>query len=118
MSDAHKYVPTGYCAAAADVQGSRSEDRQWGKDRGIVHNATATRQATKTLEEVNELLDAIHVKDIELTQDAVGDIVVTLIMVCAVLHVDLLSCLELAYEEIKDRKGHLLSDGTFVKDAP
>ena len=30
---------------------------------------------------------------------------------------DLLECLGNAYDEIKDRKGHLRPDGVFVKDA-
>ena len=88
---------------------------QWGEARKIVQNATAMSQAIKTLEETTELLDAInryHEADIK---DAVGDIVVTLIMVCAVLDIDLTDCLAGAYNEIKDRRGHLTPEGTFVK---
>lgn len=91
---------------------------QWGEARGIVQNATAQTQAIKTLEEVTELFDALNKKDIEATKDALGDIVVTLIMVCAVLDVDLVSCLKGAYSEIKDRKGYLTKEGIFVKEAP
>lgn len=89
---------------------------QWGEARGIVQNATALSQAIKTLEEVTELFDAINKKDLPAAKDAVGDIVVTLIMVCAVLDVDLVSCLKGAYEEIKDRKGYLTKEGIFVKE--
>ena len=89
---------------------------QWGEARGIVQNATAMSQAIKTLEETTELLDAINKKNIEETKDAVGDIVVTLIMVCAVLDIDLVSCLKGAYNEIKDRKGYLTKEGVFVKE--
>lgn len=91
---------------------------QWGEARGIVQNATAQSQAIKTLEEVTELFDALNKKDIEATKDALGDIVVTLIMVCAVLDVDLVSCLKGAYSEIKDRKGYLTKEGIFVKETP
>lgn len=91
---------------------------QWGEARGIVQNATAQSQAIKTLEEVTELFDALNKKDIEATKDALGDIVVTLIMVCAVLDVDLVSCLKGAYNEIKDRKGYLTKEGIFVKETP
>ena len=89
---------------------------QWGEARKIVQNATAMSQAIKTLEETTELLDAINKNDINEIKDAVGDIVVTLIMVCAVKDIDLVSCLEGAYQQIKDRKGHLTPQGTFVKE--
>jgi NTP pyrophosphatase (non-canonical NTP hydrolase) len=88
---------------------------QWGEARGIVANATAMSQAIKTLEETTELLDAINRKSLPDAKDAVGDIVVTLIMVCAVLDIDLTDCLAGAYDEIKDRKGHLTPEGTFIK---
>jgi NTP pyrophosphatase (non-canonical NTP hydrolase) len=89
---------------------------QWGEARGIVQNATALSQAIKTLEETTELLDAINKKNLGEAKDAIGDIVVTLIMVCAVLDVDLVDCLQGAYNEIKDRKGHLTKEGVFVKE--
>ena len=89
---------------------------QWGEARGIVQNATAMSQAIKTLEETTELLDAINNNTIDEIKDAVGDIVVTLIMVCAVLDIDLVDCLKGAYNEIKDRKGYLTKEGVFVKE--
>jgi len=89
---------------------------QWGEARGIVQNATAMSQAIKTLEETTELLDALNKNNLDEAKDAIGDIVVTLIMVCAVLDVDLVSCLRGAYNEIKDRKGHLTKEGVFVKE--
>ena len=90
---------------------------QWGEARGIVQNATAQSQAIKTLEEVTELFDALNKKDLLAAKDAVGDIVVTLIMVCAVLDIDLVQCLHGAYDVIKDRKGYLTKEGIFVKEA-
>jgi NTP pyrophosphatase (non-canonical NTP hydrolase) len=89
---------------------------QWGEDRGIVQNATAMSQAIKTLEETTELLDALNKQNIDEAKDAIGDIVVTLIMVCAVLNLDLVQCLNGAYNEIKDRKGYLTKEGVFVKE--
>lgn len=89
---------------------------QWGEARKIVQNATAMSQAIKTLEETTELLDAINKKNLDETKDAIGDIVVTLIMVCAVLDIDLVQCLHGAYDEIKDRKGYLTPEGTFIKE--
>jgi hypothetical protein len=49
-------------------------------------------------------------------KDAYGDLLVTLIIGCATADIDLVSCLELAYQEIKDRKGYLNADGIFVKE--
>lgn len=89
---------------------------QWGEARGIVQNATAMSQAIKTLEETTELLDALNKKNLDEAKDAVGDIVVTLIMVCAVLDINLVDCLKGAYSEIKDRKGHLTKEGVFIKE--
>ena len=89
---------------------------RWGEARGIVQNATAMSQAIKTLEETTELLDALNKNNLDEAKDAIGDIVVTLIMVCAVLDVDLVSCVRGAYNEIKDRKGHLTKEGVFVKE--
>jgi hypothetical protein len=48
--------------------------------------------------------------------DAIGDIYVTLRGVCKVSNISLDKCIESAYNEIKDRKGHLTSQGTFVKE--
>ena len=87
----------------------------WGERREIVQNGKPMGQAIKTLEEVTELLDAINKGDRAATIDAVGDVVVTLIMVCATLDLDLTECLGAAYEQIKDRKGYLTPEGVFVK---
>ena len=90
---------------------------QWGMDRGIVQNAKPLGQAIKTLEEVTELLDAINKGDMPEIKDAVGDIIVTLLMVCATLDIDLTECLAGAYGQIKDRKGFLTPQGVFIKEA-
>lgn len=88
---------------------------RWGEARGIVQNGKPMGQAIKTLEEVTELIDALHRDNLEDIQDAVGDVVVTLIMVCATKGIDLTTCLALAYHQIKDRRGYLRPDGVFVK---
>lgn len=89
---------------------------RWGEARGIVKNGKAISQAIKTLEETTELLDAINRKNLVDAKDAIGDVVVTLIMVCAILDLNLVDCLHGAYEEIKDRKGYLTPEGTFIKN--
>ena len=57
---------------------------QWGEARGIVQNSTPAAQASKTQEELNELYNAIYEGNREAMKDAYGDILVTLIMGCAV----------------------------------
>jgi NTP pyrophosphatase (non-canonical NTP hydrolase) len=89
---------------------------QWGEARGIVQHSTVLAQANKTQEEVNELFQAIHSKDKAAMADAYGDIIVTLVMSAAIADLDLQTCFELAYQEIKDRKGSLNADGLWVKD--
>ena len=89
---------------------------QWAKDRCIVQNSTCMAQGIKTLEEVHELLEAILKQDQDAQKDAYGDILVTLIVGCATAGVSLIDCLELAYGQIKDRKGHLTKQGVFVKE--
>ncbi len=90
---------------------------QWGEARGIVQNSTPLAQWNKTLEEVLELRDAIIADNREEMIDAYGDILVTLILGCATTDLDLVSCLNHAYNQIKDRKGTLLPNGIFVKEA-
>jgi len=90
---------------------------QWGEARQIVQHSNPYAQALKTLEEVQELLDAIQAKDKEAMIDAYGDILVTLVMGCATADLDLVKCFEHAYEQIKDRKGHLSPEGIFIKES-
>ena len=57
---------------------------QWGNDRFIVQNSTPFAQSRKTHEEVCELVEAMRWdKATEDMKDAIGDIYVTLVMVCA-----------------------------------
>jgi phosphoribosyl-ATP pyrophosphohydrolase len=89
---------------------------RWGEDRGIVQNSTPAAQAKKTLEELDELYTAIRNNDREEMIDAYGDILITLIMGCACADLDLVDCLDHAFQQIKDRKGYLGADGIFVKN--
>ncbi len=88
---------------------------RWGEARGIIQNGKPLGQATKTIEEVAELFDALLKNNKEEAVDAIGDIMVTLTMLCGILDVNLTDCYEHAYQQIKDRKGYLRPDGIFVK---
>lgn len=89
---------------------------QWAEKRKIIPNSTPMAQSIKAVEEINELVAALHDNNRELAIDAVGDTVVCLINVCALLDVNLTDCLAAAYEEIKDRKGYMNEEGIFVKE--
>jgi len=88
----------------------------WGHDRKITTNGVPITQAIKTLEECHELLEAINTNNTDEIIDAIGDIVVTLVMQCELQGLDLFSCVSSAYNEIKDRKGHLNKVGDFIKE--
>jgi NTP pyrophosphatase (non-canonical NTP hydrolase) len=90
---------------------------QWATDRKIIPNAKPQAQLNKALEELAELFKAESQGDLDGIKDGVGDVVVCLINFCALKDIDLTQCLALDYNEIKDRTGTLLPDGTFLKDA-
>lgn len=89
---------------------------QWSEARKIIPNSTPIAQWKKAAEELDELRDALVKNDLEEAKDAVGDTVVCLINICALLDVNLTDCLSQAYNEIKDRKGTMNSEGIFVKE--
>lgn len=53
---------------------------QWAEDKGILEKATTVKQLLKTKEEITELLTAIEDYNLSEIKDAVGDILVTLII--------------------------------------
>lgn len=92
---------------------------KWGVDRNILGptgEGTREKQWHKTAEEVDELHDAIMTDDITAARDAIGDIIVTLIMQASLWNLSLHECLLAAYNEIKDRKGRM-QNGIFVKES-
>jgi NTP pyrophosphatase (non-canonical NTP hydrolase) len=90
---------------------------QWSEARKIIPNSTPDTQLLKAMSELGELADATIKKDHEGIIDGVGDVVVCLINYCALQNIDLVTCLESAYEQIKNRKGTLLPSGVFVKES-
>jgi hypothetical protein len=89
---------------------------QWGEARGIVQNGTPMGQAIKTIEEATELLKGLNKNSITEVRDALGDIWVTMVMVAAITDLNLVECFYGAYDEIKDRKGHMGKDGIFYRE--
>ncbi len=88
----------------------------WAEERRIIPNSTPLTQAIKTTEEVAELLNALSKCSIDEVKDAYADILITLIIGARLQGVDLLDCLSIGYNIIKDRKGYLRDDGIFVKE--
>ena len=56
--------------------------QEWAKERGIFDKSTPFDQLLKTHEEVGELIKACYDKDKPAIQDAIGDVMVTLINYC------------------------------------
>lgn len=90
--------------------------QQWFVDREI-DEGNGDGQIEKLQEEVEELVDAHEYDDAFEIRDAVGDIIVVLIGYCLQTGLDIVHCLDGAYNEIKDRTGKVNKDGVFVKDA-
>lgn len=87
----------------------------WAEDKGILNKATPMAQALKTLEECTELCTAINTNNKPEIVDALGDIMVTLIIQARMQDLSLEECLESAYNVINKRTGKMI-DGQFVKD--
>lgn len=87
----------------------------WADDKGLVKEENSDKQLIKVIEEVGELASAILKKKRKEEIDAVGDIMVTLIIFAEIRGYDVMSALGYAYQEIKDRTGKMV-DGSFIKD--
>jgi len=89
---------------------------QWAEACKIIPNSTPEVQLLKAISEMGELADATIKNDQEAIVDAVGDVMVCLINYCALQNINLVDCMEVAYDQIKNRKGTLLPNGVFRKD--
>ena len=88
---------------------------EWAEARNITAEggATSYTQIPKLIEEVYEFRDAKTEKEAKLE---FGDILVVCIQIARLRGLDMVECLDLAYNKIKDRKGRL-ENGVFIKDA-
>ncbi|HFI0385380.1 TPA: MazG-like family protein [Streptococcus suis] len=90
----------------------------WARKRDL-HQADPKIQWMRVTEEVGEIRDVLlkptkFEDPKQALKDALGDSLVTLIVLAYQLRLDLVECLEIAYEEIKDRNGKMVN-GTYVK---
>lgn len=92
---------------------------EWADDRSL-KQADPKIQWMRVTEEVGEIRDVL-LKPTKFTEpqaalkDAIGDTLVTIIVLAHQLDLDVAQCLGIAYEEIKNRKGKMVN-GTFVKE--
>lgn len=90
--------------------------QQWSIDKDL-HNGNSFTQYAKTSEECGEVAAALCRNDIDALRDGIGDVIVTLVILAQQNNMTLQECLEQAYGEIKDRKGVMSKDGSFIKEA-
>lgn len=97
---------------------------EWADDKDLLHEENSDKQFMKFIEEVFEFktefdssIGFINRDLVDIREDMMlemGDIFVTLIILCEDLEIDPVVCLEMAYEKISKRKGKTIN-GTFVK---
>lgn len=97
---------------------------EWADSHDLLHEENADKQFLKFVEEVfefktemdfysgkSEVLSSVSKN---LMKDEMGDVFVTLIILCNQIGIEPQECLELAYEKIKNRKGET-RNGMFYK---
>jgi len=104
---------------------------QWADDKGILEKGTPLAQQSKTEEEVAELRESLFAQcnDLEYFKnskgvicdtseevtDAIGDVLVTILIQCKMQNLDALNCLETALNIIEQRSGKM-ENGIFIKN--
>lgn len=97
----------------------------WADDKNLLHAENADKQFMKFIEEVFEFKsemdmwmyggEILKLINLEHVKDEMGDIFVTLIILCEQIGIDPVECLSMAYEKISKRKGRTIN-GCFVKE--
>lgn len=89
--------------------------RRWAAARNLIQGSTPEKQFTKLIEEIGELATGLAKKRDDLVMDGIGDAVVVLTILAAQRGVNIEACIDMAWDEIKGRKGRMV-DGVFVKE--
>lgn len=106
-----------------DFKELKTNVEEWANSKDLLHKENAEKQFMKFIEEVFEFkfeMDFISQKfdckeptlDLKLE---LGDVMVTLIILSKQLDIDIVECLQLAYDKISKRRGKTLN-GVFVKE--
>ena len=106
---------------------------EWADSHDLLHEENADKQFMKFIEEVFEFKTELDMNNERFTiytidkrikfkpnklkemKTEMGDIIVTLIILCDQLGIDPMECLERAYNKIKNRKGKTVG-GKFIKE--
>ncbi len=86
---------------------------KWFDDRNLIQGSTDKDQILKLMQELGELSD--HACKGEDIRDDLGDMLVVMLNIMKRNNFTIEECLEMAYNDIKDRKGRMI-DGIFVKE--
>ena len=89
--------------------------REWANERGLYKHGDTKTQSLKLVEEVGEICRAILKGNDSDVEDGIGDAVVVLTNLAELQGTTIEHCIEMAYNEIKDRTGKM-DNGTFKKD--
>lgn len=92
-----------------------SRVRNWAALRDLYKEGDVKTQFAKLVEEVGELAKGVVDDNDALIKDSIGDIVVVLVNLAYLQGTSIEICEELAWNDIKDRKGKMIN-GTFVKE--
>ena len=97
----------------------------WAMDKDLLHAENADKQFMKFIEEVFEFKTEMDNYDFNTgnlktyffrrMKDEMGDIFVTLIILCEQIGIDPEECLSMAYDKISKRKGRTIN-GQFIKE--
>jgi len=93
----------------------KKEILQWANNKNLLKYENRFKQYSKLQEESNELFIAMLDNDRAEIIDSLGDCVIVLTILAEQLGFDLSTCVECAYDEIKNRTGKTLN-GNFIKD--
>ena len=86
---------------------------QWHEDRNLIDGSDDKSQVMKLMQELGELSDSVCKG--ECIKDDIGDMLVVMLNICKRNEITLFECLDVAYGDIRDRKGRMI-DGVFVKE--
>lgn len=86
---------------------------EWSHKNGILTNGNPNTQALKLMSEMGELADNLAKGNC--IKDDIGDCLVVLINIAALKGHTIEECANVAWEDIKDRKGFLNAEGCFIK---
>ena len=89
--------------------------RSWANERGLYSGGDTKTQTLKLMEEAGEICRAVLKVDKQATMDGIGDCVVVLTNLAELAGTSIEDCIDLAYNEIKNRTGKM-DNGTFKKD--